>query len=113
MINTLKPDGKNSVCYDFAIQLRSTNPSTGKPEDEKDLEDPTILWNGPFHSVARITIPPQQFNSDDQNLQCENRSYSPWNGIAEHKPLGVVNRIRKVVYQAISKKRHQLNGSAR
>lgn len=113
MINTLKPDGKNSVCYDFAIQLRSTNPSTGKPEDEKDLEDPTILWNGQFHSIARITIPPQQFNSDDQNLQCENRSYSPWNGIAEHKPLGVVNRIRKVVYQAISKKRHQLNGSAR
>ena len=40
---------------------------------------------------------------------CENISMNPWHSIKEHTPLGGMNRTRKIVYQATSKIRHELN----
>lgn len=40
-------------------------------------------------------------------------SFNPWHALPEHKPLGAVNRIRRVVYTAVSKLWHQHNGVPR
>jgi hypothetical protein len=60
--------------------------------------------------VAEIVIPPQNTLSPARDLFCDNLSFSPWHGLAEHQPLGLVNRVRRRVYLAISAHRHELNG---
>jgi hypothetical protein len=94
------------ACFDFTVQTR-TVPA------EMPIEDPTVEWKeakSPFVPVARIQIPAQ---TPEMGESCEIRSFTPWHSIAEHRPLGGVQRTRKAVYLAISKLRHQLNGQPR
>ena len=95
--------------FDFMVQRRL------KP-DSMPVEDATIEWkeaDAPFVPVARITIPKQVFDSPGQMLFCENLSFSPWHCIPEQRPLGGLNRLRRVVYETISRVRHELNHAAR
>ena len=34
---------------------------------------------------------------------------NPWNGLAEHRPLGSINRLRKTVYEMSRQKREAVN----
>jgi hypothetical protein len=80
------------------------------------VEDPTIEWSetdAPFVPVARITIPRQAFDSPEQMLFCENLSFTPWHCVDAHRPLGGLNRLRRSVYETISRVRHELNHAAR
>ena len=63
----------------------------------------------PFYKVATIRIPQQIFDTSDQNKFCENLSFTPWHAQLEHKPLGAINRMRKVIYDHISQVRHEMN----
>jgi hypothetical protein len=97
------------ACFTFAVQPQ-TDPAT------MPVEDPTIVWDeikAPFIEVATIRIPKQRFDSDAQQTFCENLSYTPWHALAEHRPVGGINRIRKVVYKEISVLRHKLNKTPR
>ena len=40
----------------------------------------------------------------------EDLSFSPWHGLAEHEALGGINRVRRRVYEVMSKLRHDRNG---
>lgn len=42
----------------------------------------------------------------------DNLSYNPWRTLAEHRPLGGINRCRKAVDEVLSKSRHQRNEAA-
>jgi hypothetical protein len=39
----------------------------------------------------------------------EDLSYNPWHSLPAHRPLGNQNRARRVIYQALSKLRHEMN----
>ena len=65
--------------------------------------------DAPFYKVASILIPEQEFDTPDKNDKCENLSFNPWHALPEHRPLGAVNRVRKVIYPHISQTRHELN----
>ena len=94
------------AAFEFLVQLR-TRP------DEMPVEDPTIEWqecHAPFRAVARITIPPQPLV---EASFCENLSFTPWHGLPAHRPLGGINRVRREVYDAISRLRHELNDAPR
>lgn len=96
-------------CFSFGIQLQS-DPAM------MPIEDATVLWSEaqtPFVPVASIVIPRQQFQSEAQRAFCENLSYTPWHSLPANRPVGNINRIRRVVYEAISKLRHRLNSVAR
>jgi hypothetical protein len=67
----------------------------------------------PFHEVATITIPPQDFDTPEFRKLGESISYNVWHCLPEHKPLGAVNRMRKVVYERISRVRNQMNSIER
>ncbi|HEX5724675.1 MAG TPA: catalase family protein [Longimicrobiaceae bacterium] len=98
-----------SACFDFMVQLQ-TNART------MPIEDATVTWDtahSPFRVVARLVIPRQQFDSADQMSFCDNLSFTPWHALPVHRPLGGINRARKVVYQAISEMRHRANGVPR
>lgn len=97
---------QRSACFDFSVQRR-TQPT------QMPIEDATVEWKesaAPFVKVARIDIAAQ---SPEQGQACDVRSFTPWHSIAEHRPLGGIERTRKAVYQAISTLRHDLNGEPR
>jgi catalase len=101
-------------CYVFQVQPRADIASDG--DIRSQVEDSTNIWDEaqfPFVDVARITIPKQEFDTPEQQTYCENLSFTPWHAVAEQRPLGVMNRIRRVVYETISATRHELNGAPR
>lgn len=53
----------------------------------------------------------QTFDSDAQMAFCENVSFTPWHALPEHRPSGGVSRLRRTVYEKVSKLRHDLNGT--
>lgn len=98
-----------AACFNFYLQIFKDFEST-------PIEQSTVEWKedaAPPVLAARITIPAQKFDSSAQMTFCENLSYTPWHALPEHKPLGAVNRARRVVYTAVSKLRHGLNGASR
>jgi catalase len=92
-----------SVQFEFLMQLQ-TDAST------MPIEDTTVEWGSPFHRVAIITIPSQDLRDPEQMALAEHLSFTPWHALAEHRPLGGINRIRKAAYGASSAVRHRLNG---
>lgn len=98
--------GQQAACFDFMVQARTM------PE-HMPIEDPTVPWSeteSPFVKVATIEVPGQV---PDQGTACEVLSFTPWHTLAEHQPLGGISRMRKVVYQDVSKLRHGLNHQPR
>ena len=92
----------------FLLQIQRQDANKYMP-----IEDTSIEWreeDSPFETVARITVPPQDFDTPQQNLDCDNLSFNPWFGIEAHRPIGGINRLRKAVYEAVSDYRHQRNG---
>ena len=95
--------------FDFMVQPQ------GDPE-RMPVEDPTIRWSeraSPFWTVATIRIPPQEFTSEAQKAFAESLSFTPWHSLPEHQPLGGINRVRRDVYEEISRLRHEANGVPR
>lgn len=91
--------------FEFQVQ-RQTNAET------MPIEDPGKEWSteeSPYRTVATIRILQQEFDTDAQRTFGENLSFTPWHSLPEHRPLGGVNRARKIVYNLISSFRHQYN----
>jgi catalase len=95
---------REEACFDFKIQTR--------PDASFEVEDVVKEWDAekaPFVPVAKILIPKQLFDTAALNEACEKMTYNPWHTTAEHKPLGTINRMRRVVYQTISTLRSDMN----
>ncbi|MBS7660335.1 catalase family protein [Pseudomonas lalucatii] len=93
----------------FALQVQKQNPAHYMP-----IEDPSVEWDealAPYETVANIQLPAQDFDSTEQNLFCDNLSFNPWHTLAEHRPIGGINRLRKSVYEAVSVYRRERNGA--
>jgi hypothetical protein len=92
--------GNKPVIYDFCVQ-RQTDPT------KEPIENPTVRWTTPEEPVATIVIRPQMFDSDELQQFGANLVFDPWNSLAEHQPLGGINRARKPIYPASSELRHK------
>ena len=91
----------------FVLQFPRQNPQKFMP-----LADTSIAWkesDAPYETVARVKIPPQDFDTPALNLACDNQSFNPWFGLEAHRPIGGINRLRKAVYEAVSDYRHSRN----
>ncbi|MEP6913868.1 MAG: Dyp-type peroxidase, partial [bacterium] len=96
---------KEEVSFDFMVQLQ-TDPV------KMPVEDSTIVWSeklSPFQKVATIRIPTQDPDDKAQLDISEHLSFTPWHSLPDHRPLGNTNRIRRTVYELISRLRHQKN----
>jgi hypothetical protein len=90
------------ACFDFLVQFHVDDRRT-------PIEDATVEWKedeSPYVPVARIRIPRQAIADAAQVAACEDRSFNPWHSLAEHRPLGSMNRARKEIYRALSDFRH-------
>ena len=95
--------GTDDIVFDFQVQV-------GGKKDGLDIEDATTVWDEtevPFVNVARITIraPQKEITTPMHVERCENLVFTPWHSLAEHQPLGSINRLRRAVYLASRDKR--------
>lgn len=102
MRNTL---AKGDACMEFLLQ-----PKTLVTQSVEDARTQWLESEAPFIKVATVRIRKQNFDTPEQNTLCENLSFTPWHALPDHKPLGSLNRLRKVVYDQISLTRHSING---
>lgn len=89
----------------FGIQLQATAQSM-------PVEDASVRWDevaSPFVPVATLRIAMQDFDTPSRNQQGENMRFSPWHSLTLHRPLGSINRARRLVYHAISELRRRVN----
>jgi hypothetical protein len=67
------------------------------------IEDATVVWpedKSPFVPVAHISVPVQPAWSDARSAEMDDGlAFSPWHGLAAHRPLGSVNRVRRAAYE--------------
>jgi len=99
----------NEVWFDFYIQRFVDETST-------PIENSKKMWreaDSKPERIGTIIIPIQDCMSPEQAVFCENLSFTPWHSLPEHRPLGLVNRVRKVAYREISRLRHDLNKAPR
>jgi hypothetical protein len=67
------------------------------------IEDSSVVWDekeSPFIPVARISASPQPTYSEKTNDASDHGlSFSPWHGLAAHRPIGSIQRARKPAYE--------------
>lgn len=96
---------QGEAVFDFCVQLQTNACSM-------PIEDAGRAWSeaaSPFCKVATIRILQQEFDSDRQRAFGENLSFTPWHCLPAHRPLGGINRARRIVYEVISSFRHEKN----
>ena len=81
-----KAFARGPIGFDFLIQPRQG--------EHELLDDGIARWTGPFTAVARLELPPQPVVAD----RGRDTAFTPWNALAAHRPLGELNRLRRVTY---------------
>ena len=83
--------------------------------DGMPIEDATVEWpeeRSPYRPVATIRFPEQTgYGEDLRDFADDGLTFNSWRGIAEHRPLGSINRLKLRVYEASSEFRHTRNGT--
>ena len=77
-------------------------------EELTPIEDASVNWPTPYSTVARLMLPRQDTQSAEGKAfaeRVEATVIDPWQALAEHRPLGDVQRARKVVYYESQKGR--------
>jgi len=82
--------------------------------DKMPIEDASVVWpedESPYRVVARVRVAAQPAWTDARAAAVDdNMAFSPWHGLAAHRPLGGVMRSRKPVYEMAKGFRGQHNG---
>ncbi|WP_458071251.1 catalase family protein [Rhodanobacter sp. BL-MT-08] len=111
-----KPDGtrdavnayfaQNDALWELRVQLCTDI-------DAMPVEDASVPWpedKSPFITVAHISVSRQVAWSEARSAAIDARvAFSPWHGLAAHRPIGSIMRVRKVVYDTMSKIRARQN----
>jgi hypothetical protein len=83
--------------------------------EEMPIEDASAEWPealSPYVTVARLVAPPQiGWSAALSQAIDEGMSFSPWHGLAAHRPLGSVNRVRRAAYEMSAKLRARRRGA--
>jgi len=78
------------------------------------IEDASVLWPeelSPYIAVGRITADPQvAWNEARSAAVDDGMAFSPWHGVAAHRPIGSIMRVRKAAYEMSAKFRAEHNG---
>jgi hypothetical protein len=94
LTETLKQS--EGACFKFRLQVLTKEEVKGN--EQILIEDASIAWDKDFDvEVATITIPPQTPYTG-KAVHCEQKFFTPWHALAEHQPLGGINRLRNPVY---------------
>jgi hypothetical protein len=78
------------------------------------VEDSSVPWpedKSAYVAVARITMPMQEAWSQERSRAIDDHlAFNPWHGVAAHRPLGSIMRLRKPAYEMSAQFRSEHNG---
>jgi catalase len=78
------------------------------------IEDASAVWPedmSPYRPIGRIRVEPQIAWSETRASAVDDgMSFSPWHGLAAHRPLGGIMRARREVYERAARLRAEQNG---
>ncbi|MDG2523857.1 catalase family protein [Stenotrophomonas sp. HITSZ_GD] len=83
---------------EWALRAQLCRDTTRMP-----IEDASVEWpeaESPHITVARLRVRPQPAWRDDASLREDALAFAPWHALAAHRPLGAINRARRVVMAA-------------
>jgi hypothetical protein len=99
--------GKNGGAWEVRAQLCTDL-------EQMPIENAAAVWSeevSPFRRIARISVEPQLAWSEARSSAVDDgMSFAPWHGLAAHRPLGGIMRVRKAVYEEAKKFRAERNG---
>jgi hypothetical protein len=82
--------------------------------EKMPIEDASVEWPeelSPYRRVARISVEPQLAWSESRAWAVDDGiSFTPWHGLAAHRPLGGIMRARKAAYEMGRMFRAEKNG---
>ena len=82
--------------------------------DKMPIEDAAVEWPqdaSPYRAVARIVVVPQDsWEPTMVDAIDEGLTFSPWRGLAAHRPLGSVMRARRRAYESSARFRGETIG---
>jgi hypothetical protein len=90
--------GESDATFDFMVQFQTDT-------RRMPIEDASVEWrreDSPYVPVARIRIPPQATDDQSSEARCEQQAFNPWHCLADHQPLGGMNRARREIYAAMA-----------
>ena len=116
------PQDPNNLPDDYLHQALARQLKTGEAVFElrvqiqtdpvaMPVEDASVVWDEAVSRpipVATLTIGMQDVDSPEGMAlaeECETMAFSPWNALAEHRPMGGINRLRQAVYLGSQAKR--------
>ncbi|WP_288584432.1 catalase family protein [uncultured Methylobacterium sp.] len=112
-----KPNGLREAVSEFfrahegVWELRAQLLTDRETMPVEDASKPWPEEASPYVPVARITIAPQESWSDEKVRRLDDGlAFSPWHGLAAHRPLGSVMRARRAVYPRSAGFRAEHNG---
>jgi hypothetical protein len=90
----------SGACFDFAVQFQTD-------ASRMPIEDSSVEWDeseSPPVRIGRLLLDRPGPSVDpvlakQQEEACENLGFSIWHSLPEHRPLGVMNRARRVIYE--------------
>lgn len=88
---------QRDVAFSVEVQLWTS-------ESTMPIEDATVEWpeaESPYQPVARLVLPRQDIGSASA-LKIEETTFNVWHGLASHRPLGGINRVRRRAYEVSS-----------
>jgi hypothetical protein len=94
-----------SFTWDFQIQVQT--------KSSQSIDDVTDLWDekeAPVFTVGRLSVGSQRVDTAERQTFIEGLQYAPWNGLALHRPVGALNRLRKYVYPIVRDFRQSKKG---
>jgi hypothetical protein len=81
--------------------------------EEMPIEDATVQWpetRSKYRRVAKLSFPVQDPASPQRQAYGDDvLSFTPFRGLAAHRPLGSINRLKQRTYDASSEFRHKTN----
>ena len=85
--------------------------------DRMPVEDASVTWPedlSPHRVLATLRFAPQETSSPARLVHGDDvLSFNPWNGVAAHRPLGGIMRIRRAAYERSAAFRHTMNARPR
>lgn len=81
------------------------------------VEDASVLWQedaSPHRAIATLRFEIQEPYSPERQVHGDDHlAFNPWNGVAAHRPLGSIMRVRRPAYESSTAQRHRLNALPR
>ncbi len=90
-----------TIALELCVEVRGAG--------DQPIDDGSVDWKGSIERIADVMLLREGFDTEEQEALGEAMSFNPWNAIEAHRPLGNLNRARRIVYRAVYEKRTALN----